>query len=327
MQDLLNTIENEEIRSKVKEYLKFNKVIKDQETILDLIKDECFQELERLFAKRLEFGTAGLRARMGVGYAQMNQLTIIQTTQGLYHYLIKKYPDLRTRGCVIGRDHRHNSNEFARLTAAVFLYYGVKMYYFPNLVHTPMVPFGVKNLNAVCGIMLTASHNPKDDNGYKVYSENGCQIISPVDAEIAMEITRNLEPIVWDLNLVNNSDLVVDPSYLISEYFGSIKKYIDFSVFKDFGVKICYTAMHGVGLPMVLKGVEMLGIDPLVLVSSQCEPDPNFSTVKFPNPEERGALDLAMQVASSQDCPVIFANDPDADRFAVAEMDLNTQQW
>jgi phosphomannomutase len=211
----------------------------------------------------------------------------------------------------------------------VFLKLGYKVYYYPDLVHTPLVPFGVTYFGASCGIMITASHNPKQDNGYKLYWNNGCQIIPPHDSKIANLILQNLEPITWDYDLVKTSPLVQDPSSIIPEYF---KKLSSYSSFKDSNpqqnVKFCYTAMHGVGLDYARRAFEAFHLKPFVPVPLQADPDPEFPTVAFPNPEEgKGALKLAMETASGNNCSIILANDPDADRLAIAEFQVGTNEW
>ena len=176
--------------------------IEDPETsfeIATLLEHRDDARLEELLGSRLTFGTAGLRARMGAGYTCLNSLTIVQTSQGLAQYLLKH--EQATAGVVIGYDARHKSKRFADLTAATFDAKGIPVYLFEDLVHTPLVPFAVKQLGAAAGIMITASHNPSYDNGYKVYASNACQIIPPADEEIAASILENLEPTTWDVTL------------------------------------------------------------------------------------------------------------------------------
>jgi phosphoglucomutase len=204
--------------------------------------------LQDRLGSRLEFGTAGLRGPIGGGINRMSCLTVIQTTQGLYAHLALTLGTeaLATQGIVVGCDHRHRSRDFAALTAAVFLFKGVRVYWFPNkTIHTPLVPYTVTLKGAAAGVMITASHNPKTDNGYKLYGQNGCQIISPQDKEIASCIEcviylrllvkhrlktrpsscvhrKSLEPWTWDLNLISQSPLSFDASRCIDEYFDNI---------------------------------------------------------------------------------------------------------
>lgn len=178
----------------------------------------------------------------------MNDLTVIQASQGLCMYVLEQIHSAQEMGIVIGFDHRYNSERFAKLTAAVFLQKGVKVYLYRQLVHTPMVPFGIHNLKAACGVMITASHNPKQDNGFKVYWENACQIVEPHDAGIAHHITLNQEPWTWDVAFCDKSDLCSDPhSAMWEKYFTSIGSLSQGPL--QAPPKFVYTPMHGVGGP------------------------------------------------------------------------------
>lgn len=288
------------------------------------------QELQKRLENRIEFGTAGLRAKMQAGFNGINELTILQASQGLATYAAKTIPNALSKGVVIGYDHRHQSKRFAALTALAFSQVGFETYLFSELVHTPLVPFGINCLGAACGVMITASHNPAQDNGYKVYWENGCQIIPPLDSNIAKEIERNLLPWTWDTSLI-----LADPkmtSEICEKYFEAIntqligKTVCSPEAKRD--IKIVYTPMHGVGHPGFMRIAKTLGLqNSIIVVEEQKYPDPDFSTVKFPNPEEKGSLDLAKKYGDENGSSVIFANDPDADRFAVAIKDLKTNQW
>ncbi|KAI9592253.1 hypothetical protein BDF19DRAFT_484580 [Syncephalis fuscata] len=266
---------------------------------------------------------ASLRARMAPGFACMNDLTVLQASQGLCDYVLRTIDQAATKGIVIGHDHRHHSESFARLTASAFLHRGVRVYYYHDLVHTPLVPFGVKYLKAACGVMITASHNPKDDNGYKVYWDNACQIIPPHDKGIAEAINQNLEPWLWNKTLVDTaaSTLCSDPIEEVSNaYYDSLTSLIcDRTANATCSVRFAYTAMHGVGEPFARRAFETFGLPAYASVEVQRKPDPDFPTVAFPNPEERGALDVAQAVANEMHATVILANDPDADRFTAIE--------
>ncbi|PVU90915.1 hypothetical protein BB561_004650 [Smittium simulii] len=277
--------------------------------------------LEKLLRIPIEFGTAGLRARMEAGFARMNCVTVIQASQGLALYVKDNVKTAETRGVVIGHDHRYNSEIFAQLTAAVFLHCGYTVYYLGGLSMTPLVPFSVKYKGAACGVMITASHNPKDDNGYKVYYENGAQIIPPVDSGIADYIKKNQEIIVWGQEDYKTHDNVKSiKNELIDAYFESSKKLLLDSELKNTNnLKYVYTAMHGVGTPFCNRALETLGLDPFIPVVEQIDPDPDFPTVAFPNPEEKGALNLAQKTADAGGATIVLASDPDADRFAAAE--------
>ncbi|KAL7275615.1 hypothetical protein RUND412_001426 [Rhizina undulata] len=278
--------------------------------------------LQNLAAKWLQWDKASLRARMEAGFSRMNDVTVIQASQGLAVYILESSS---TPSIVIGHDHRHNSRRFARLTAAAMISRGIKVYFYDELVHTPLVPFGVNALSATAGVMITASHNPAQDNGYKVYWSNGCQIIPPHDQNIAKKIEENLEPTCWDEALVDElGPLVEKPLTRMREaYFESVKKITESKldgVMKKPELRFVYTPMHGVGLAFMTQAVKNTGMEHnMVVMESQAAPNPDFPTVKFPNPEEKGALDLAISTANKYNISLVLASDPDADRFAAAE--------
>lgn len=285
------------------------------------------EELERRLRTRIAFGTAGLRARMEAGFSRLNDVTIVQASQGLAAYVSQKSGP--NYSVVIGHDHRLHSKRFAELTATAFILAGYHVYYLSSsmnggdLVPTPLVPFAVDYFGAACGVMITASHNPAQDNGYKVYWGNGCQIIPPHDQGIAESILQNLQPSqhaykveeIFELGWKNNS-----LAYAKEEVLTAYLLHINSKLLKNkiSTLKFIYTPMHGVGLEVLSKAVQLLGVSKLQTVKEQMEPDPMFPTVKFPNPEEKGALDLAMKKAEEQGVDLVIANDPDADRFSAA---------
>eukprot|EP00605_Chrysophyceae_sp_TOSAG23-4_P002778 GSChrysophyteH1.ASY1.ANO1.3062.1 assembled CDS len=296
--------------------------------------------LEKLLSSRLEFGTAGLRGPMGGGLNRMNCLTIMQTTQGLARYLEECFgEEAKSQGVVIGYDHRAasvvgstgesslSSKRFSRQCAAAFLHAGFKVYMLEELVPTPFVAFGVTHLGTCCGIMITASHNPKQDNGFKVYWNNGAQIIPPHDSGISRHIEENLKP--WPAT-----------GYAVaSAYYDALMtlRAVDVNTgnLAVGALPVAYTAMHGIGGKWIDKAFSLFhpgstddtGVVKLIKVPSQFNPDPNFPTVTFPNPEEKGALDKSQEYARENNCDFIIANDPDADRLAVAEWDAECNQW
>ncbi|KAL7331662.1 hypothetical protein PS15p_203826 [Mucor circinelloides] len=317
----------ESIDALVEKWLAVDKNEETRNEIIALQKANNVQELEKRLSTRIEFGTAGLRARMEAGFSRMNDLTVLQASQGLAIYIEKTVKDAKTRGVVVGHDHRHHSKEFAQLTAAAFIQRGFKVWFYKELVHTPLVPYTIKKLRAAGGVMITASHNPKDDNGYKVYWENACQIIPPHDEGIAATILENLEPWGWNYDLVATSDLVSDPTDegVIDSYFQEVEALCkNKQDNQDTNVKFVYTAMHGVGTPYAKRAFACFGLPPFEPVEAQILPDPDFPTVAFPNPEEgKGALNLAIQTADKVNGNIILANDPDADRLAIAEKQPN----
>lgn len=324
----------------MKQWLEWDQQSETRSCIETLWKEKNLEELQRILGSRMTFGTAGLRARMGAGNAQMNMLTVIQTAQGLLQYLKQHFSeeDLSQRGIVIGFDGRYNSKTFACLTAQVMKVGGVRTYCFHQVVPTPFVPFSVLHYRCVCGVMVTASHNPKMDNGYKVYWENGAQIIPPHDSGIAASIEQCLVPrsSSW-----RSYDGDASPDEEVFQlYFQRLKEsYTCMSRCptqptaseEGSGKRFVYSAMHGVGAKFTLHSLQYISGIPenhLLVVQEQEQPDPEFPTVEFPNPEE-GANSLALSFArgNAEKGDIILANDPDADRLCVAERLPQPGQW
>lgn len=315
---------NEALDQKIDEWLKWDKNPSTHNEIKQLLEMKDFDGLDKRLMKRLEFGTAGLRGPLGAGFSKMNDLTVIQTTQGLCQYLSKEFEGESENSVVIGHDARHGSHRFARLCAAVFLTAGIKVYLFSDVVPTPFVPFSVLKYKCAFGVMITASHNPKEDNGYKVYYSNGAQIIAPHDKGIAEQISLNLEPLEssWDESIYSTSELCVDPlNEVMDDYMKNIQKHCYHRETNESSkLNITYTAMHGIGEKYEVAAFKAFSLKPFFTTKEQAQPDPDFPTVKYPNPEEgKGALNLAIQTAERNDSPFIIANDPDADRLAIAE--------
>uniref|UniRef100_A0A669B3L7 Phosphoglucomutase 2 n=1 Tax=Oreochromis niloticus TaxID=8128 RepID=A0A669B3L7_ORENI len=314
---------------------------KTKSMVQDMVKEGNKEALKKCFSSRMEFGTAGLRAAMGPGISCMNDLTIIQTTQGFCCYLEQSIGNLKERGVVIGYDARAHppsggsSKRFASLAAAVFISRGVPVHLFSDITPTPFVPFTVSHLGLCAGIMVTASHNPKQDNGYKVYWENGAQIVTPHDKGISKAIMENLEPWPesWNTEEALKSTLLKDPYQDINtEYFKAIQKHCHHrEINKKSEVKIVHTSVHGVGHTFVQSAFKAFDLRPPYAVEEQKDPDPEFPTVKYPNPEEgEGVLTLSFALAEKEGASVVLANDPDADRLAIAEnFNLNCRcgQW
>ncbi|XP_076751636.1 phosphoglucomutase 2 [Xylocopa sonorina] len=322
---------NIELDNKINEWLKWNKDASAEHEVQDLIFNKSNEVLSNLFLKRLEFGTAGLRGCMGPGYCQMNDLVIVQTGQGLSTYILDSIVNAAEKGIVIGYDGRHCSKRFAELTAAIFVAKNVRVYLFSKVVPTPFIPYGVLKYKCAAGIMITASHNPKNDNGYKVYWENGAQIISPHDKEIQKYILKNLEPMEssWNITEVYDSPLYLDPwNDVMHSYINDLKETVLYpEVNKNTILKFTYTAMHGVGYEYMTAAFNAANLKPFIVVEEQKLPDPEFPTVKFPNPEEgKSALDLSIKVANQNSSSIILANDPDADRLACA-IKMKNDEW
>ncbi|MER5912485.1 phospho-sugar mutase [Streptomyces sp. NPDC001982] len=273
-------------------------------------------ELADRFSGTLQFGTAGLRGELGAGPMRMNRAVVIRAAAGLAAYLKKQGQGDGL--VVVGYDARYKSADFARDTAAVMTGAGLRAAVLPRPLPTPVLAYAIRHLGAVAGVEVTASHNPPRDNGYKVYLGDGSQIVPPADAEIAAEIDA-----VRSLNDVPRPDRgwdVLDDSVL-DAYLGRTDSVL--ATGSPRTAHTVYTAMHGVGKDVLLAAFARAGFPEPVVVAEQAEPDPDFPTVAFPNPEEPGAMDLAFARARETDPDLVIANDPDADRCAVAVKDGN----
>ena len=270
--------------------------------------------LKKYFSGFLQFGTAGLRGPLGPGPSCMNQAVVGRTAAGIVQYMKAR----SLTSVVIGRDARHGSDVFEELSAQIFAGAGFTVSVLPRPLPTPVLAFAVNELSADVGIMVTASHNPGSDNGYKVYlggtvdgvNYRGSQIISPADKEISAEIEK-----IKSLKTIPHSDKW--------EILGEdiVEKYIDRTKVlapRPGELKIVYTAMHGVGTKTLQRVFHRAGFPSLILVQAQAQPDPDFPTLAFPNPEEVGALNLAFETATTFDADLVIANDPDADRCSIA---------
>ncbi len=275
--------------------------------------------LHERFGARLEFGTAGLRGVLGAGPNRMNRAVVIRTTAGLCEHLREHVPDCAHRGVVVGCDGRRMSREFARDVAATLAGAGIPAHVFSSVVPTPLVAYAVTALNAAAGVMITASHNPPEYNGYKAYWGNGAQIIPPHDTDIAAaiaaigplaSIATLSEPIARKRGLHHGI-----PDTLAASYLAGVRA-LGIHPDAPSNLSMVYTALHGVGARWATEVLPRFGT--VHSVPEQSEPDGDFPTVAFPNPEEPGAMDMAMALARSVDADIVLANDPDADRLAVA---------
>ena len=282
-----------------------------------LLEDRNEVELRSCFSGFLEFGTAGLRGKLGPGPSRMNLAVVTKTAAGLVTYMRKHH----LSSVVIGRDARYGSKDFAQDTAEIMQGAGMKVYLLPRALPTPVLAYAVRELKCDVGIMVTASHNPPEDNGYKVYlggvvdqiRYEGSQIISPADAQISEYISQ-----VPDLNsLKRSSGAEVLDNTIVDSYIKATAKLAT----SRSDLKVVYSAMHGVGKETLEQVFAAANFAPPILVIEQAEPDPDFPTVKFPNPEEPGAIDLALKRAMQVSADLVIANDPDADRCAVAIAD------
>jgi len=266
------------------------------------------------FDARLELGIAGLRGVLGAGPNRMNRAVVIRTTAGLCAYLLAKLPDAAERGVVVGYDGRHMSRRFALDTAAVIAAAGITAHVFEEVAPTPLTAYAVKHLRAAAGVMVTASHNPPEYNGYKAYWEDGAQIIPPQDEGIAAAI--DAVPSVASVAREEHGARVKPVPAEVTEAYVTAVRALSPEQGRHTPLTMVYTALHGVGNALATLVLARWGV--VHSVPEQSEPDGKFPTVAFPNPEEKGALDLSYALAKRVGADIILANDPDADRLAVA---------
>ena len=304
----------------------------DDETKKELlaIKDDE-KEIEDRFYKELEFGTAGLRGIIGAGTNRMNKYTVGKATQGLANYILEQ--GTQDKGVAISYDSRKMSKEFSLETALILCANGIKAYLFENLRPVPELSFTVRNLKATAGVMITASHNPPKYNGYKVYWDDGAQIVAPRDQEIIEkvkkvkfnEIKTMSKKEAQEKGLLNFIGPEMDDKYL-----GVLKSLVlNPEIMKEEGktLKVVYTPLHGTGNTVAERLLTELGIKNLYVVPEQKDPDGNFPTVDYPNPEDKKAFKLALELAKKVDADVVLATDPDADRLGIYAKDTKTGEY
>ncbi|MCG2417865.1 phospho-sugar mutase [Aequorivita sp. F47161] len=296
---------------------------KTQHDIKEMIANDP-EGLEDSFYKSLEFGTGGMRGIMGLGDNRINKYTLGKNTQGLSNYLKTQFPKQEIK-VAIAYDCRHNSKEFAKVVANVFSANGIKVFLFSELRPTPELSFAVKHLNCQAGIVLTASHNPPEYNGYKVYWEDGGQLVPPQDGEIIAEINSlKYEDIKFDANenLIQFIDSEVDEAFAKASVengtFNTPKEAKD-------KFKIVFTSLHGTSITMIPKVLELAGYNNVSIVEEQAEPNGDFPTVKSPNPEEPAALKMALELAEKENADIVIGTDPDCDRLGVAVRNANNE--
>ena len=305
------------VNKNIEEWSKYPFCEQTQKEINILAKDKS--KLHDAFYKNLEFGTGGMRGLMGVGTNRINKYTIGKNTQGISNYLNKNINGKKS--AVIAYDCRHNSVELARTVAEVFSANDIKVFLFSHLRPTPELSYAVRKLNCSCGIVLTASHNPPEYNGFKVYWQDGGQIVPPIDNLLINEIEQvNFN----DINFNFKEELIEIIDTKIDNLFIDVclKNGLN-SDLKNRSNKIIFTALHGTSSTIISKLLKRAGYENAKYVESQMAPDANFSTVESPNPEEVESLDLALKLAEDENAEMIIGTDPDADRLGVAVRDLN----
>ena len=287
----------------------------DMRQELQALIDGSGHELDERFSGRLMFGTAGLRAEVGAGPNRMNRLVVRQAAAGLVDYLLRGVEGSAEAGILIGFDARRKSDAFAFDTARVAAARGMKAMLLPQLLPTPVLAWNISRLGVAAGVMVTASHNPPQDNGYKVYLGSGAQIVPPHD-ELISDAIESFDATSIELASEDSPLIQILGDECIDEY---IKWLPSVRLCRDVPrIKVAYTAMHGVGGDTALRAFASAGFDQPVVVASQQEPDGSFPTVSFPNPEEPGAMDLVIDLARRSGAAIALANDPDADRLGVA---------
>ena len=305
----------------------------DEETKKELLEIKGNEEeIEDRFYKELEFGTAGLRGIIGAGTNRMNKYTVGKATQGLANYILEQ--GTQDKGVAISYDSRRMSKEFSLQTALILCANGIKAYLFENLRPVPELSFAVRELKCTAGVMITASHNPPKYNGYKVYWDDGSQIVSPRDTEI-IEKVRNVKDFseiksISKEEAIDKGLLNIVGSEMDEKYINVLKEHIlNPEIMREQGkkLKVVYTPLHGTGNTIAEKLLKELGMENVYVVPEQKDPDGNFPTVDYPNPEDPNAFKLALELAKKVDADVVLATDPDADRLGIYAKDSKTGEY
>ena len=305
----------------------------DEETKKELLEIKGNdEEIKDRFYKELEFGTAGLRGVIGMGTNRMNKYTVGKATQGLANYIIEQ--GTQEKGVAISYDSRRMSDEFSLQTALILNANGIKTYLFENLRPVPELSFAVRQLGCTAGIMITASHNPPKYNGYKVYWDDGSQIVAPRDKDIIAKVRaikdfKEIKTISVE-EAVEKGLFKVVKEEMDDKYINKLKSLVlNPDIVKKEGeeLKIVYTPLHGTGNTVTSRLLKELGFKNVYVVPEQAEPDGNFPTVDYPNPEDKKAFKLALELAKKVDADVVLANDPDADRLGIYAKDSKTGEY
>ena len=315
---------NMEYRVRYRQWLDYEALEPDMRAELEAIKDNE-EEIRDRFCQELTFGTAGLRGKMGVGTNRMNVYTVQRATSGLALYLLSTYGrDAMQRGVVIAYDNRENSELFAKEAALTLNGFGIRTYVFDRLAPTPELSFAVKYRQSIAGIVITASHNPKEYNGYKVYNEHGCQITGEMAEAILEKIDIYQELAALPVQMSYENAKVMDLYHEIGNAYHQVfqKAVLEQALLHDSAAKenlnIVYTPLHGTGLGPVTAVLDKDGFSAVHVLESQKEPDTQFSTVHSPNPEDKDALRLAIAYAKELDADIVLGTDPDCDRVGIA---------
>jgi len=318
-----NTNVLNEVRNKAEEWLQ-NPIDESSKNAIHEMLEHNEAELIESFYRDLEFGTGGLRGIMGVGTNRMNIYTVGMATQGLCNYLLKQFAGRSEISVAVAHDCRNNSPLFAEITAQICVANGMKAYLFDELRPTPELSFAIRQLGCQSGVVVTASHNPKEYNGYKVYWEDGAQIINPHDVNIIKEVQRIRS--IGEVKFEGDKNKIITLGEEMDDLF--LKKVVGQSVNPDViaansDIKIVYTPIHGTGVKLVPRALKKMGFTNIYNVPEQDVVDGNFPTVVSPNPEESAALDMALKKADEVGADLVMASDPDADRVGIAIRDEN----
>jgi phosphoglucomutase len=306
------------ILEKAKSWISNNFDIDTRSQVKQLI-DQNPDELFESFYTDLEFGTGGLRGIMGVGTNRMNKYTVGMATQGLANYINKMFVVPEQNRVAIAYDSRNNSKYFAQIAAEILSSNDIKVYLFKDLRPTPELSYAIRKLDCQSGIVITASHNPKEYNGYKVYWDDGGQLVNPHDINVIHEVRKIISPEMVKFTAKPENIILIGES-LDNEYISEIKKlsFIPELINKYKNFSIVYTSLHGTGITVVPKALKEFGFENITLVDEQATPDGNFPTLKSPNPEEKAALTMAIEKAEKINADLVLATDPDADRVGIA---------
>jgi phosphoglucomutase len=309
--------------AKINEWLNGNYDEASKNEIRRLQKEDVSQ-LEDAFYKDLEFGTGGLRGVMGVGTNRMNRYTVGMATQGYANYLKKCFPEVKV---AIAHDSRNNSREFAEITANIFGANNIKVYLFDSLRPTPELSFAIRTLGCQGGVVCTASHNPKEYNGYKAYWNDGAQLVPPHDKNVIVEVEKikSLDDVKWQGGEKNITIIGKD---MDDDYIKMVKSLsIDPAVCeRQHDLKIVYTPLHGSGIMLVPQALKSFGFDNVHIVEEQKKPDGNFPTVGYPNPEEKETMSIGLAKAKELNADILLGTDPDADRVGIGVRN-NKGEW
>lgn len=305
-----------EALSKANKWLTSSTVDDDTKAEIEYLIDNDSKAFEEAFYSDLEFGTGGLRGLMGVGTMRMNEYTIGMATQGLANYILSQFPDKQS-AVAIAYDSRNNSSFFAETAASVLSANGINVHLFSELRPTPLLSFAVRELKCQAGIVITASHNPKEYNGYKVYWEDGAQVLPPHDKGIIAEVrsVQRIDDVKFEKD--EKRIFIIDKK-MEETYFKNLLSIIHHKPDKESDIKIVYTSLHGAGITMVPIALKAIGFSDVNLVVEQAIADGDFPTIQSPNPEEREALNMALQLADKLNADLVLGTDPDTDRVGIA---------